>query len=340
MAHRARVLFDEIFQSSDAVAYIRAMVDRQEPENDILEFKGMDKLELNDQAVKEYWSKALSGFTNTSGGVIIWGVDARKDPKTKIDGASALALCPNVKALTEVLKGCLLQATNDVVEKVQIHPITFEQSGGGVVVVWVGEGTNKPYRADLDKSRQYYMRVEDKFCMIPHALLRSLFYPRLSSKLEAVIKIDAAGKPLTFEFGIALTNKGTATARDVMIVIYTTGPVELSSMNTHGEWLTPNEGGKLADAFKFTAARAIHPAQGSYLAGFTWDFHRTNPVAKTEIGFFIRILALNQEADDVSAIFNEDDIFGKKMKIASPPDEPFDDPESPFYSMTVRNKGI
>jgi hypothetical protein len=53
MAHRARVLFDEIFQSSDAVAYIRAMVDRQEPENDILEFKGMDKLELNDQAVKE-----------------------------------------------------------------------------------------------------------------------------------------------------------------------------------------------------------------------------------------------------------------------------------------------
>lgn len=56
------------------VNYVTA---RQE-ENLTLDFK-LIRPDLNQSADKKNLAKALSGFANSSGGLIVWGVDARKN---------------------------------------------------------------------------------------------------------------------------------------------------------------------------------------------------------------------------------------------------------------------
>jgi hypothetical protein len=86
---RAAILFEEIQESPAAV--IGQMIAEKRQESDYLEFKGGSK--LDEKTAKKYWSKALSGFGNSEGGVLIWGVDARKtpspdDPEVMIDAAT------------------------------------------------------------------------------------------------------------------------------------------------------------------------------------------------------------------------------------------------------------
>ena len=53
----------------------------------------------------------------------------------------------------------------------------------GCVVCLIPEGKNKPYRAKL-VDEKYFMRAPDRMEVIPHSLLRSLFYPTSAPELE------------------------------------------------------------------------------------------------------------------------------------------------------------
>ncbi|MBW9235526.1 ATP-binding protein, partial [Leptospira santarosai] len=65
------------------------MIDEQQEENLFLDFKlKTDATSSNlSKDDKKNYAKALSGFSNTSGGIIIWGVDCRKNEEG-VDGAS------------------------------------------------------------------------------------------------------------------------------------------------------------------------------------------------------------------------------------------------------------
>ena len=95
--------FQKIVSEPDPYSFLEALTKSDPPtvETEWLEFKGADK--ISESEVTKYWSKALSGFANTAGGVLVWGVDARKD-QDGIDYASALALAPDPVKLTQQLK--------------------------------------------------------------------------------------------------------------------------------------------------------------------------------------------------------------------------------------------
>jgi hypothetical protein len=84
----ANEFFLKITGDSDPVAAIKRLLNATPPtfETEWLDFKGA----ANDQDTKKTWSKALAGFANTQGGVLVWGVDARKDQATGIDAAYRL----------------------------------------------------------------------------------------------------------------------------------------------------------------------------------------------------------------------------------------------------------
>jgi predicted HTH transcriptional regulator len=50
----------------------------QQEENLVLEFKSVNSADLSNADDKKNLAKALSGFANSSGGIIVWGVEARK----------------------------------------------------------------------------------------------------------------------------------------------------------------------------------------------------------------------------------------------------------------------
>jgi len=88
--------------------------------------------------MKEIWSEAIAGFANTQGGVLIWGVDARKDAKTGIDAVCGLSLVKSPSAFKSRLIELYRQATEPPVLGVQIE--AYEISGTpneGFVVCFV-----------------------------------------------------------------------------------------------------------------------------------------------------------------------------------------------------------
>ena len=86
----ARDFFLKITRDPDPVEAIKRLVGATPPEfeTEWRDFKS--GAQINDEAAKKTWSKALAGFANTQGGVLIWGVDARKDQATGIDAACGL----------------------------------------------------------------------------------------------------------------------------------------------------------------------------------------------------------------------------------------------------------
>src|SRR4051794_40958325 len=77
---RAKQLFNEITQASSPADFIEQMIRDRRAETEYLEFKGG---KTNSKDARRLWSKALSGFANTEGGVLIWGV--RTDPTPSLD---------------------------------------------------------------------------------------------------------------------------------------------------------------------------------------------------------------------------------------------------------------
>jgi hypothetical protein len=99
----ARQFFDGLVAGS--VPAIEALVTNAVHETEWLDFKSGEH--LKDTA--ETWSEAISSFANNQGGVLIWGIDARKDKATGIDAASDLKPVPspaNLRSrLLELLRG-------------------------------------------------------------------------------------------------------------------------------------------------------------------------------------------------------------------------------------------
>lgn len=72
---RASELYHKIVgDPATSVTLLENMVTRRQAEDDYLEFKGAGK--IPNHLIKEYWSQVLSGFANTEGGVLIWGIRA------------------------------------------------------------------------------------------------------------------------------------------------------------------------------------------------------------------------------------------------------------------------
>jgi hypothetical protein len=215
----AQDLFDRLTAQPDAFARISALVNSNPPtyETEWLDFKGASR--IPDDVVQKKWSKALAGFANTSGGVLVWGIDAREDPGDKVDAARGFSLVNNPHAFKSRLNELLVGSTEPPVHNVVIEPVCDPASDTqGFVICLIPESRFKPHRAERE-GQQWYMRAADSFTIIPVSHLRALFYPR--SEVQLVVRAKCGNEPhagLHQNFVvISIENTGNASAYDVFL---------------------------------------------------------------------------------------------------------------------------
>lgn len=267
MESRAREFYEQIINAHDPGSHLNRLVDERKPETEFLEFKGASK--IPDSAIKQYWSKALSGFSNTEGGVLVWGIrasriDAPDGGHRKVDAASELDLAPSPASLAQLLKDVLLESLIEPLRGVEIREVPSESDGKGFVVCLIPEGENKPYRAQLDPASQYYQRIADNFVLIPHSLLKSLFYPRSEPDLRVAIRLqgrdDLPGKPgrgraARYKLLAQISNEGSRSAREVLISVKSNYDGDFGACGTFTHISGPR------NHWQFTGRRTIHPQE-------------------------------------------------------------------------------
>jgi Schlafen, AlbA_2 len=224
----ARQFFDKLVAGGGSE--IERLVVDQVHETEWLDFKSGEHLD-DDKAT---WSEAVCGFANNQGGVLVWGIDARKDKQTGVDAACDVKPVPNPAALRSRLLELLRGAVEPPVAGVEVRDISQQGSSGpGFVVCYVPESDSKPHRAELLTNKPYKIRIADAFINPSVSLLRSLFFPRSSPRLDVEVmptwipipnEVEPAPRTIEMRYEVRLKNSGLVTAKDIFVIISTEPP--------------------------------------------------------------------------------------------------------------------
>ena len=277
MTSRAEEFFRQISGAADRAAFLDTLITAQKPESEILDYKAGAKLQPS--SIRPLWAKALSGFGNTEGGVVVFGIDCRRIDVPdangivrKLDVPRGPDLHPDPAALAQTLRDMLRDATESPAQGVQIEPIP-DSAGGGFVVCFVPNGNDKPYRSVADGV--YYMRVQDGFMSMSRSFLRSLFFPRTKPRLKLTIRPNFSGGKDggQIDFHGWLENTGTGTARDMIVRIKAKRPLE--SLTTGGEHFRDPSflPAHKTDTCRLIGVDSLHPGDRFPVFVGRWDHH-------------------------------------------------------------------
>ena len=116
-----------------------------------LDFKTINRSDLTHSDDKKNLAKALSGFSNSSGGLIVWGVIARKNA-ANVDCASGTQEIDHLPLFVSRLNELTGEAVSPLVENVQ-HKPRPTNGNRGFAVTLVPESDSGPHMDKLGEDR-------------------------------------------------------------------------------------------------------------------------------------------------------------------------------------------
>jgi hypothetical protein len=207
----------------------------QQEENLHLDFKTVRSSALKSSDDKQSLAKALSGFANAEGGIVVWGVDARKNDDG-VDCAQRLVPAPNVNELLARLNSLTSDLVSPVVEGV-LHRVVFRDSdGSGCAASLVPSSDEGPHMAKggLD---HYYRRSGDSFLKMEHFEIADMFgrRPKPSLRIRYSIPRASHGRgSYSLRAVIAIENTGRGTARAPCLAVKVNPPFGVSEWGVDG----------------------------------------------------------------------------------------------------------
>ncbi len=174
----------DTFESIDLAA-IHGFVEQRRQEGLRLEFKTLGNHASFEREDRVNLAKAISGFSNSDGGIVVWGIQACRDEE-RVDAASELKPIKNLdRALSDILS-YTSQATSPLASGVDSRAIA-EGDGAGYLVTYVPVTDGPPHMAMLGEHR-YYRRTGDSFRKMEHFEIADMFGKRLRPELSLFVQ--------------------------------------------------------------------------------------------------------------------------------------------------------
>jgi hypothetical protein len=172
--------------------------------------------------------KVISGFGNSEGGVVVWGIECSSNPETG-DVASEKVSIENPARFKSLVENAISGRTIPAHSKIQNHVITCDD-GRGFVITLIPQSDHAPHQTTRDN--KYYMRAGSSFLPVPHAILAGMFGRRPQPHVFHTYTLPwpepiPGGDGINFSIGLLLRNEGPGIASDIFAtVIYHTSPGE------------------------------------------------------------------------------------------------------------------
>jgi len=198
----------EFYESLDHQAIVEFVQERRQ-EDLHLDFKcvGSNSLSSDD---RKHLAIALSGFANSAGGIVVWGVDARKDPDD-VDAACELFPILGLKKFITHLNSYTGQCVVPSVENVEHKAIPLpDKDDSGFAATIIPESMGTPHMARAREHR-YYKRSGSSSLKMEHFEVEDMFGRRPKPRLELMTQIVERGARPEIIIGLRNTGRGIAT---------------------------------------------------------------------------------------------------------------------------------
>jgi hypothetical protein len=232
---------------------IQRYVKAGQEENLALDFKLLNSSEFTNRDDRKNFAKAISGFANSSGGIVVWGVDCRKNDEG-VDCANKIVENENVDILLSRCNELTGTAVSPIVDGVQ-HKKIYSSTPKGLVVTLVPESDRGPHMAKLGEDR-YYKRSGDSFYRMEHFDIADMFGRRRRPNLV----LDYMGKRRTrIVIGIRNDGRGIAIAPYLWVKFPPDHGMNPYGSDGNGNWNLPPLISRGLTAFSGTTQQVIHP---------------------------------------------------------------------------------
>jgi hypothetical protein len=216
--NNARVLFEQIVDKQ----YVDDKLINKTIEDTWLECKRKthpDRGNL-DEGDKANFAKAISGFANSSGGVLIFGLVAQKG----IDGLDLIQAMEPIQGL-KLFESELREKESRIIERavsgIEYKKFYTEESRDeGMLVVFIPESNNPPHRNMIDK--HFYLRAGGNFHPMDLPQIESMVLKNIRPELEidflVFTDVDIrSSDDKRFHMLFKLTNIGKSIAKNVFV---------------------------------------------------------------------------------------------------------------------------
>ena len=233
---------EELFASLTE-ANIESYIANGQEEHLLLDFKTVESSDLLKGNDKRTLATALSGFANSSGGIVVWGVVAKKNAQG-MDVAFDKKLLDNVPLFITRLNELTGTSVSPIVDSVQHRALSGGSSGFAVSLI--PESATGPHMAKAGEDR-FYKRSGASFYRMEHFDIADMFGRRRRPELIVETRILQGGYQggggHTAHMGkliVALRNRGRGVAKSPYLALRVSAPYVLD--NTSGIAGTGPEG--------------------------------------------------------------------------------------------------
>lgn len=187
------------------------------------------KLEDDD---KKNLARAVSGFANSGGGVLVWGLE---------DETLKAKPITNIQQFMQNLLQLAPQITDPVAGKIDGNwIISNTETGEGFGILLIPESELPPHRVLLNFEgikNHYFMRSGSSFIVASHTMLEDMFGRRPKPNLALSVKVNHTGnrgKFQDFTVILGIENKGRGSAKSPFLDISVKLPYTISSYGVDG----------------------------------------------------------------------------------------------------------
>jgi len=221
------------YESIDQTTIDMFIASEQE-ENLHLDFKLINASEMTRDDRKNF-AKVLSGFANSDGGIVIWGIDARQNSEGTDCACGRNEISPLSLFLSK-LNEHTGQFVNPIVDGV-IHKKIEVSNNSGFVVTLIPPSDSGPHMAKAGEDR-YYKRSGDRFAKMEHFDIEDMFgrrsRPRLLLQYDITRGIRCQGEVMQFRIILSIENDGRASAVAPYLSIQVSGPCSMDGYGLDG----------------------------------------------------------------------------------------------------------
>ena len=228
----------EAYFESINLAEIDRYIDEGQEENVNLEFKTVNHPIYNNsnrEFDKKNLSEVISGFANSNGGIVIWGIYAKENNK-KQDVAFKKGPIKELTKFLNILNRLEGQAVTPVVTGI-IHKKIEDSNDEGYIKTYIPESKMAPHMANYC-NKHYYKRSGDSFYICEHYDIRDMFQRRTSAELDLIVNENpdkkTMGEQIVYKIVISIINIGKNLAKAPLVRIKINSPYAFCAYGLDG----------------------------------------------------------------------------------------------------------